>query len=89
MAKSVTKLEHHIAAFAVVDVDGLRPEISKRSANGKGKDERNYALKDKYDADTVDDAPVERKFKDLVVEEEGGQFGKHDGGRISEFENFG
>lgn len=81
--------EHDVAAVAVLEVDGLRPEVAEGAAYGEGEDEGDDALEDEDGADDEDDAPVGGHLEDLVVEEEGGELGEHDGGRVGEFEDFG
>ncbi len=81
--------EHDVAAGAVVDVDGLRPEVAKGAADGKGEDEGDDALQDDDGAEEDDEAAVRGDLEDLVVEEEGGELGEHDGRGVGELEDLG
>lgn len=81
--------KHHVPTLSIVDVHRLCPEVAERATNGERKDERDDALEDDDDDDADDDSAVERDFENLVIQEERGELGEHDGGCVGELEDFG
>ena len=81
--------QHHIATRPVVRIHRLRPKVPERPAYREREDLRDHALQHDDDADADDGAAVAGHLEDLVVEEEGGELGEHDGGCVGELEDFG
>lgn len=68
-----------------MDVDDSRPEIAKGAAYARGDSEGDDALQADDDRDGDNDAAVGGDVEDAVVEGEGGELGRHDGGDVGEF----